>query len=80
MMSGHYTAYVLSDRVRYKTAGNGAGSSSTEMEHVQDLLPTDKQRDLRRAWVYCSDDQVRAASWEEVAKQKAYLLFYERML
>jgi len=33
-----------------------------------------------RQWCYVSDATVRLASLEEALKQKAYLLFYERML
>ncbi|KDN36014.1 cysteine proteinase [Tilletiaria anomala UBC 951] len=77
MSSGHYTAYVLSDRVRFKSP---AARDQNGDELVQHLVPQDKERDLRRGWVFCSDDTIRGASWEEVAKSKAYMLFYERML
>jgi hypothetical protein len=80
MTSGHYTSYVLSDRVRFKAAAKKATETGSGDAQVEDLLTQDKQRDLRRGWVFCSDDCVRAATWEEVAKQKAYMLYYERML
>lgn len=57
---------------------------------VADLIPTpscqegdDVEKDRSdkkdtRVWCYCSDQQVRLASAEEVLKAKAYLCFYEQ--
>lgn len=76
MSSGHYTSYVLSDRVRFKTPVKRPENNDT----THYLVPPEKEPDLRRGWVFCSDDVVRTATWDEVAKSKAYMLFYERML
>lgn len=32
-----------------------------------------------RRWIHCSDATTRPATWEEVSKAKAYLLFYEKI-
>ncbi|KAM0788248.1 hypothetical protein ACM66B_001399 [Microbotryomycetes sp. NB124-2] len=56
LVTGHYSAYVKSDRY-----GKGPGGSS------------------ERRWFFCSDEDVRACSLDEVLRSKAYILFYERV-
>lgn len=57
--SGHYVAYVLSDRYTPLARKDEESTSSS---------PTP------RRWFYCSDEVVRACSAEEVLKSKAYML------
>ncbi|KAK4050070.1 hypothetical protein OIV83_003640 [Microbotryomycetes sp. JL201] len=56
LVTGHYSAYVKSDRY-----GKGPGGTSD------------------RRWFFCSDEDVRACSLDEVLRSKAYILFYERV-
>lgn len=51
LVTGHYSAYVKSDRY-----GKGPGGSS------------------ERKWFFCSDEDVRACSLDEVLRSKAYIL------
>ncbi|KAK4058334.1 hypothetical protein OIO90_000491 [Microbotryomycetes sp. JL221] len=57
LVTGHYSAYVKSDRY-----GKGPGGTSD------------------RRWFFCSDEDVRACSLDEVLRSKAYILFYERLM
>ncbi|BFZ54958.1 hypothetical protein PYCC9005_001996 [Savitreella phatthalungensis] len=68
--SGHYVAYFFSHKVL------PARGSTTSQE--TDLLPGGKGSQTRR-WLFASDTTVRPATWEEVSKCRAYLVFYERI-
>ena len=64
--SGHYVAYFLSHKV--------VGGSDGQLAPVGA-----KGTDGERRWLFASDASVRPASWEEVKKCRAYLVFYERI-
>lgn len=87
---GHYTAYIKSkqnsnerflqedgfdwDQVPKNTVPSLQGTSSPHTNvTLQQALAGGSQ------WYYTSDSTVRAVDREEVLKQQAYLLFYERL-
>ncbi|KAJ3180125.1 hypothetical protein HDU85_004128 [Gaertneriomyces sp. JEL0708] len=66
LLSGHYVAYV---RVPKALVSDDKAS---------DALTADEDSE-HASWIYASDTHVRASTWEEVKKQKAYLVFYEKI-
>jgi hypothetical protein len=65
LYSGHYVAYIYTDR--YQLNKEEESDASTP------------KKDKPRIWLYCSDSRVRESSWEEVANSQAYIAFYERI-
>jgi ubiquitin C-terminal hydrolase len=75
--SGHFvtfrrlsTAEIVSEG---EGEGDGRGGTGT------DKRGGERRKDLQR-WVYCSDRHIRPSSLEEALGQRAYLLFYERLI
>lgn len=71
LASGHYVNYVLSDRYDHPK----------RPVPVEEGVVSDKTADTspggppERRWFYCSDDEVRPCSVEEVLRSKAYMLY-----
>lgn len=85
LKEGHFTTYVLSDRYEEKEKkGRAPGSVDTEKaeeegekkeEGVEEEEVEVKVEARRpRRWFFCSDEQVRACTVEEVLTCKAYIL------
>lgn len=73
---GPPTDSVRSTSLLVNASASGAGAFDRghhDPDHHRSKLPASRQ------WCYVSDATVRLASLEEALKQKAYLLFYERM-
>ncbi|KAI8819920.1 uncharacterized protein EV422DRAFT_507100 [Fimicolochytrium jonesii] len=80
LFSGHYVAYVrISKRPPPANGAGEAGASAEEgAETKAPASATPEQETTESEWAYCSDTHTRAATWEEVSKVQAYILFYER--
>ncbi|KAM0746913.1 cysteine proteinase [Meredithblackwellia eburnea MCA 4105] len=81
LAGGHYVNYVLSNRYTEK-GGKPAlikeeaeGEKEKEKEKTKTGIPENQPR----RWFYCSDDEVRVCSVDEVMRSKAYMLFYEKV-
>ena len=62
----------------------GVASSGTEGEQpavreTSEGVRAEEAAGVPRRWFFCSDEDVRACSVEEVLRSKAYMLFYERL-
>lgn len=74
MTSGHYVAFCYISQK--KVEGRKVNPAPTPGD---DESITKSDSEAPRRWVYCSDDEVRAASVEEVLNSQAYCLLYERV-
>ncbi|KAL8287010.1 hypothetical protein RQP46_004016 [Phenoliferia psychrophenolica] len=78
LVGGHYVNYVLSDR--YGDPRRAEPAVPEDGEAPAPPPPVEKDGAAHhRKWFYCSDDEVRVCSVEEVLRSKAYMLFYERI-
>ncbi|KAK4701629.1 hypothetical protein P7C70_g4601, partial [Phenoliferia sp. Uapishka_3] len=67
LAGGHYVNYVLSNRY---------GDRAAPGEDAEPKEGEDKESEgQERKWFYCSDDEIRVCSVEEVLRSKAYMLW-----